>query len=124
MKRTHFIYGLVLVVAAIVAMSSVSYAGRYSKPKPYVDRGIAAGGEKTTSMSDCMSFCSSFVGGSMSKSRAMFNKQFGAPVSVIRGVSTYNYEVIRRSSSIVRGGVTRAVCSSLIYVQQLLGGPK
>ena len=90
MKKAHLICGLVVVVATIVAVSTASHAGKYSRPKPH--NSIAAGGEKTASMSDCMSFCSSFPGGSMSKSKAMFNKQFGAPNSTRGRVTTYNYD--------------------------------
>jgi hypothetical protein len=89
MRRTHLICGLVIAVVAIVAVSGVTHAGKYSRPKPHV---VGAGGEMTTSMSDCMSFCSSFPGGSRGSSKAMFNKQFGAPASTQGRVYTYNYD--------------------------------
>jgi len=90
MKRTHIVFGIILLTTMITAISTASYAGgKYSRPKTYT---VTAGGEKTESMSDCMSFCSSFVGGSARKSKAMFKKQFGEPISVVREVSTYDYD--------------------------------
>ncbi len=90
MKKTHLIFGIILITAMIIAISTASHAGgKYSRPKTY---SVTAGGEETASLSDCMSFCSTFVGGSARKSKTMFKKQFGEPISVVRGVSTYDYD--------------------------------
>ena len=91
MKKAAFLVALV----AIFAVVSVALAGQYARPKAYTepaDTGMTAYAEKTTSMTDCMTFSASHKSRGEAADKVEFNRQFGEPLSAAGAATEYSYD--------------------------------
>ncbi len=86
---------LAVAVAAGIVSAGMAFAGQYSRPKPYAEpqgAGLTAFAERTTSMTDCMTFSASHKSRGATADQAEFQRQFGDPIGVSGAVSEYSYD--------------------------------
>ena len=91
MKRAAFL----IAPVAIFALVAVASASQYGRPKAYTepaDTGMASYAEKTTSMTDCMTFSASHKSRGEGADKAEFLRQFGEPLSATGATTEYSYD--------------------------------
>lgn len=95
MKRTAMIAAVVAFAASLLIVSTNASANKYRKMQyepPAAETSDVYSAEKNRSMMDCMQFSANFKSNGMKKDKAMFDKQYGGPLSQAGGALTYSYD--------------------------------